>query len=321
MTRSGTARALIRLLAAAPLVLTAVACSSPPAPAPSPDQASVRPGDLELPAGTRALLADAERALVQDCMARQGFSFFYDSTDPAELRAETARRYWDLTLDDVPRSRREGFGPAADSAPLPASRAERQEQAYLAQLPPQRRAAWADALMGPSGQDRIKVDVPGVGIMEHPTAGCFAQARTRLFGDYEKWLRADTFVHARFRPVEQAVTGSPEYREATARWSTCVKGRGHAFATPEDARARASALSRDQAIALAVATAVCDRQVGRSETHRSLYEQATVDWIERHPTQAADFRRLNAEAARRLTTLTTAPDPVPDTATATEPVS
>ncbi|MFI8835093.1 hypothetical protein ACIGPN_29480 [Streptomyces afghaniensis] len=321
MTRSDTARALILLLAAAPLVVTASACSSPSAPAPAPVPAAARPGALDLPAETRALLADAERALVRDCMARQGFSFFYDSTDLAELRAEAAATNRELTLDDVPRARREGFGPAPGAPARSSSPAERQEQAYLAGLSPQRRNAWEKALMGQPGQRRIKVSVPGVGTMEHPTAGCFAEARIRLFGDYERWARADTFVNARFRPVDEEVKKSPDYKEATARWSTCVGARGHHFTTPDNARARASTLQRDQAISLAVATAECDRQVGRSKTHRSLYEQATRHWAERHPTEAADFRRLNAEAAARLTAATTAPGHVPDPAMTPAPGS
>ncbi|WP_335939879.1 hypothetical protein [Streptomyces sp. PTD5-9] len=308
MTRSAIARAVIPLLAAVPLVLTAAACSRPPVSAPAPVPASARPDALDLSAEIRALLADAERATIRDCMSRQGFSFFYDPADPAELRAETARNNAERYLDDVPRSRREGFGPAPDVPARAASRAERQEQAYLAGLSRQRRDAWDKALMGPPGQERIKVVVPGVGTMEHPTAGCFAEARTRLFGDYEKWTRADTFVNARFRPVDEAVRKSLEYKEATARWSTCLQARGRRFATPEDARARASTLPRDQAVALAVATAECDRQVGRSKTHRSLYEQATRHWIDRHPTEVADFRRLNAEAAARLAA--TVPPPV-----------
>lgn len=316
MTRSATARALICLIAAAPLVLTAVACSSPPASAPTRVPAPVRPDVLDLPAETRALLADAERALVRDCMARQGFSYFYDSTDSAELRVEATRNNWELTLDDVARFRREGFGPAHSAPVRAASRSERQEQAYLAELSPHRRGAWDKALMGPPGQERIRVDVPGVGIMEHPTAGCFAEARTKLFGDYEKWARADTFVNARFRPVKDAVEESPEYKKATTRWSTCVRARGHQLATPEDARARASTLPRNQAIALAVATAECDRQVGRSKTHRSLYVKATLHWIDHHPTEVSDFRRLNAEAAALAASITPS-DSVPDPATTT----
>ncbi|GAA3392190.1 hypothetical protein [Streptomyces roseoviridis] len=299
MTRSAPARALLRLLAAA-LLLTAAACSSPPAPAPAPVPVSTRPGDLDLPAETRALLADAERALVRECMARQGFAFFYDSADVDELRAEAVAQQRELTLDDVSRARREGFGPAPGTPAPPDSPAELQERTYLTGLSPQRRAAWEKALMGPPEQQRIKVAVPGVGTMEHPTAGCFAEARTALFGDYAAWARADTFVHARFRPVDEEVGRSPAYKEATARWSSCVRARGHAFATPDEARARAGTLPRERAVPLAVAAAECDRQVGRSKTHRSLYEQATRHWTELHAREAADFRRLNADAVARL---------------------
>ncbi|MGW6979282.1 hypothetical protein ACWGE1_07540 [Streptomyces sp. NPDC054932] len=301
MMCSATTRALI-LLAASPLVVTAVACSAPSAPATrSSEVVSTRPDDLDLPAESRALLADAERASVRDCMARQGFSFFYDPTDLTELRAEAATRSRDLTLDDVPRARREGFGPdPGTAAARSASRAELQEQAYLAELSPQRRDAWEKALMGPPGQRTIKVGVPEAGTMEHPTSGCFAEARTGLFGDYEAWARADTFVNARFRFVDEEVGKSDGYKEATTLWSICVRARNHPFATPEDARVQASTLPHDQALALAVATAECDAQVGRSKTHRSLHEAAARHWIERHRAEAADFRRLNAEAIARL---------------------
>ncbi|MGA6160521.1 hypothetical protein ACPEIC_45205 [Stenotrophomonas sp. NPDC087984] len=62
-----------------------------------------------------------------------------------------------------------------------------------------------------------------------------------------------------------------------------------------------------QSIALAVATAECDRQVGRSKTHRILYKRTTRYWIDRHRTEAADIRRLNAEAAARLSAATATP--------------
>lgn len=146
----------------------------------------------------------------------------------------------------------------------------------------------------------IKVDVPGVGTLEHPTAGCFAEARTSLFGDYEAWARAGTFVNARFRPVNEEVEQSPEYKEATARWSTCAGERNHHFTTPYEARDQALTLPPEQALALAVATAECDLEAGLSKTHRGLYEEATRHWTERHPREAADFRRLNAEAVARL---------------------
>ncbi|MFI9311398.1 hypothetical protein [Streptomyces triculaminicus] len=316
MTRSDTVRALV-LLAAAPLALAATACSAPPDPVAAPAPAAVRTDALDLPAETRARLADAEQSLVRDCMARQGLSFFYDPADPAGLRAEAAAQNQNLTLDDVARARREGFGPAGDSPEQSASRAEEREREYLAGLSSQRRDAWGKALMGPPGQRRIEVDVPGVGAMKHPTAGCFAKARTELFGDYEKWVRANTFVNTRFQPVDKEVGESPEYEQATSRWSACLRARGggQRFATPDDARARASSLPRDQAIALAVATAECDRQVGRSKTHRDLYEQATRHWIDRHRTEAADFRRLNAEATARLATATAGPGAHADPAT------
>ncbi|QTD96050.1 hypothetical protein [Streptomyces cyanogenus] len=67
-------------------------------------------------------------------MTRKGFPFFYDRAGPTELQAEDVARNRDMTLDDLPRAQREGFGPdAATSAPQ-VSRAERQERAYLAGL-------------------------------------------------------------------------------------------------------------------------------------------------------------------------------------------
>ncbi|MEE1753370.1 hypothetical protein [Streptomyces sp. SP18CS02] len=308
MTRNGTP-AVLRLLATVALALSASACASPdgphgaPAPSRAADAEALRQA-LHLPAGTKRLLADAEQELVRTCMARRGFSYFYDAATAEAFEAAAGDRLREMHRDDVERARREGFGNITEERT--GSKAERAEAGYLKKLTPRQREAWSNTLGGPPDQPTIKVEVPGVGVMESPASGCLAQARTELYGAYEKWIRADTFVNSRFLPVNDEVKKSPDYARVTREWSSCMRDRGREFTTPDDALEAAAAESRAGAgifrkpdHGTAVASAECDRKVGLSRTHRELFDRFTVGWAERHRAEVADYRRLNAEAAAR----------------------
>ncbi|QMV24707.1 hypothetical protein GQS52_26395 [Streptomyces sp. SCUT-3] len=261
-----------------------------------------------LPPGVRGVLANAEAELVEECMEQRGFRFFHDPVDPDEPAPSERALEAELHLDDVERARREGFGLPGPSVP---TRAERAEAAYLASLSPARRKEWDRALgdLGP-GAERITVTVPGAGTMEMPAEGCFAEARAELYGDYPRWFRADTFVNTRYLAVREAVRKAPRFARATQEWSACMRGRGYAYADPEQARAEAAAPARGRAGGraggegrghrTAVDSAECDLAVGRSRTHRALWEEQTRRWAAAHRDEVAAYRELNAAALVRV---------------------
>ncbi|MFI6410362.1 hypothetical protein [Streptomyces sp. NPDC050585] len=311
--------ALVRrpLLAAAVLALSIATCSAPTAG--SPPQASTRTGapepgpaelrrladGLNLAPRTRQVLHEAESALVRECMAEKGFASFHEPLSLEAARATEENRTRELSGDDVDRARREAFGTARPQTR--ATDTERREAAYLATLSPARRDAWVRALHGDPAQRMVEVEVPGVGTLRAPTDGCFASARTGLYGDYEKWVRADTFVTSRYLPVNEAVRKEPAYVRATQRWSACMRANGHHFADPGAAARSAGATGNGPAaVRLAVSSAVCDRQTGRSRTHRELFRRQTLQWVREHHAEALDFTVLNRQAAGRATALTTA---------------
>ncbi|MFF9021087.1 hypothetical protein [Streptomyces eurythermus] len=305
MTHTGVparARGLIFVTAALSLALGA--CSASAGKRADPDGAA-RPTvgvqglarALTLAPRTRQVLSEAETTLVERCMAKQGYEYFHEPMTIEAARSADDGRTRELHGDDVARARREGFAiPALKGKP---SRTERQQDAYLGTLTPERRASWERALYGDPGQRKITVEVPDVGTMEAPTSGCFAQARTTLYGDYEKWVRADAFVNARFLPVNKAVRKQPPYVAVTRSWSACMRARGYRFADPAAAARSVGSSGGAAGTRVAVASAECDRKTGRSRTHRELFARQTLRWVEEHRAQAEDFRETTLKALTR----------------------
>ncbi|MFI1869981.1 hypothetical protein [Streptomyces jumonjinensis] len=274
-------------------------------PEPTPTELRRLADGLNLAPRTRQLLAKAEFTLVGACMAKKGFAYFYGPLTLDAARATEENRTRELRGDDVDRARREGFG--ATDPRLPAADTEHREPAYLATLSPARRDAWIRTLHGDPAQQIIKVEVRGVGTLEAPTTGCFASARTELYGNYEKWVRADAFVTSRYLPVNEAVRKQPSYARSTQRWSACMRANSYRFADPAEAARSADATGDGPAaVQLAVASAACDRKTGRSRTHRELFQQQTLQWVKEHHAQALDFGLLNRQAAGRAAALTVA---------------
>ncbi|MFH8477010.1 hypothetical protein [Streptomyces sp. NPDC018000] len=239
-------------------------------------------------------------------MAKQGFDYFYDPITIEAARSADDERTRELHGDDVDRARRKGFG--TTSPEQEPGRAERRQAAYLDTLTSAQHSSWGRALYGDRGQRKFTVEVPGVGTMEAPTSGCIAHARAELYGDYEKWVRADTFVNSRFLPVNKVVKQQPRYVQATQRWSACMRTKGYHFADPGEAAQSAATTSHTvpgsrTAIQVAVGSAECDQKTGRSKAQRELFEQYTLQWVKDHQSLAADFRKINREALARARTL------------------
>ncbi|HEY3681798.1 MAG TPA: hypothetical protein VGL93_02100 [Streptosporangiaceae bacterium] len=213
-------------------------------------------------AGDFRLLDRAEQLLIRDCMRHAGFTYV-----PAPGTApEGAFPY---VQDDAARARREGFGARA-ARPVPDPNA-----AYIKALPGDRRDAYGVALNGGGpGAPGVLVTLPQGGELGQNVTSCRSTAENRLYGDFRAWFRAKSIADdlPYLRTVQ--VMNDPAYAAAAARWSRCMRGRGFAYRTPQDASAafpkRSGGSPRKKEIAAAVATAECAGRTGFAGTARRL---------------------------------------------------
>jgi hypothetical protein len=246
-----------------------------------------------VPEETKTLLQNTEFRLVHACMGRQGFQFFYQEVNADEVAADERRRLPDLYGDDLK---------AARALPPPAatsSTAEQQETDYLRSLSPRQQRRWSDVLDGPATAPRIKVSVPGVGTLSMATTGCFAEARTRLYGDYRTWVRVDTLVNTRYAAITDDMRNDARYTAATRAWSRCASAHGYPYASPQQAAVDIEKEQRRGSTKTAVDLARCDRDVGRSAVNRRLWDEYTEAWVQQHAGDVSEFRQINAAATTR----------------------
>lgn len=252
--------------------------------------------DLTVSEKMKTLLQNTEFRLVNACMGRQGFQFFYQEISADEVAADERRRLPDLYGDDVEAVH---SGRALSLPTSTSSTAELQEAGYLRSLSPRQQRRWSDVLDGPATAPRIKVSVPGVGTLSMATTGCFAEARTRLYGDYRTWVRVDTLVNTRYAAITDDMRQDARYTAATRAWSKCVKAHGYSYASPQDAAADTEKEHRRGSTKTAVDLARCDRDVGRSAVNRRLWSEYTETWVRQHVSDVVEFRQIYAAATRR----------------------
>ncbi|WAU81893.1 hypothetical protein O1Q96_20140 [Streptomyces sp. Qhu-G9] len=261
----------------------AAGCSAGSSPAaPALADAELR---TELTGDEKALLHLAEQRLIADCMDEQGFRYVVEelprsSTSP---RAASASRQGDVAW-----ARANGYGTApGDAASGQGKRALGPNGRYIVSLTPEKQRAFSRALDG-TNPSAVSVEVPTLGRVFTSADGCQANARTRLYGDQARWVRAKATVTNLRAITRENFSSDPEYTAALSEWRSCMAERGHSARTPAEARRTALSKRAPAAGAATVSagerrTAVADARCSRSTRLAAVTERVE----ERHVQTAA----------------------------------
>ncbi|MEV8634123.1 hypothetical protein AB0395_20930 [Streptosporangium sp. NPDC051023] len=248
-------------------------------------------------------LWDAEQILTRDCMAGHGFAYWPAPYDPIP-----DDRDFPYVVDDPAWARRHGYGGDIREQ-IDRLRERNPNRRYLDGLPPERRRAAFVAINGEGprpgtrtrGPDEVEARLPEGGVVRRSAVSCTSQAQRRLYGDLPTWYRVAKVTEYLKDAARARVTRDPRYTTAISTWSACMRGRGHPYGTPPEARAKVTQLeatapstrkAREKEIRTAVAEATCARETNLP---------AVIGVLEREHTRALSERyRLDVTTAWRM---------------------
>ncbi|MEU1574111.1 hypothetical protein ABZ519_23710 [Streptomyces collinus] len=268
------ARRMAVAAAAVVCLLTATACADDKPRATGSKPAAPQP----LGAEERELLHDTEQTLLRQCMRQQGFRLWN-----VPLKPVPEQREFPYAVDDVTWAREHGYGSDLQER-AEKLRTEDPNRRYFEGLTAEGRAAAKAALHGRDRRGGPSVTLPGGGVARRSGDGCTAQAQTRLYGDFARWFRTKTFTDNLTGLRTARVSAEPAFRKAVKDWSSCMRGKGHAYDDPGRARraftapmagktAAATGRTRSAEVSTAVAEAECARGSGLSEVAERLHRR------------------------------------------------
>ncbi|GAA0495555.1 hypothetical protein Ade02nite_18470 [Paractinoplanes deccanensis] len=168
----------------------------------------------------QVLLARAERTLTRECMAAKGYS--YTETGTGTVLDDPWR-------PDLEGRRLRGYGLAKGDPPVNGPK----------KTPP----GYLRALTGDENR-RATLSLSSGPRFTFATTGCLAESRARLYGDVTDAARAAYVPQEAYNALLPSIVGDPQTREAVQRWSRCMRGRGHSYASASEARAAAAGAYR-----------------------------------------------------------------------------
>ncbi|MEU8271960.1 hypothetical protein AB0B89_32995 [Sphaerisporangium sp. NPDC049002] len=178
----------------------------------------------------------------------------------------------------------------------------------LGQLSEKDKQRWGDAFFGRDDAPVVSVTLPQGGTTETSSDGCLSEARSRLFGSLEDWLKWGTFAGSFAMEVQQQVKSDSRITDLNRRWSDCMAEAGHmGLKDPEAARevaASGHALQRvdseeaqNREVELATADAKCDSAISYSENRRKIEDQFYATGLAKHESDIAGLRKMNDRAS------------------------
>ncbi|MFD7323747.1 hypothetical protein ACFV9D_22040 [Streptomyces sp. NPDC059875] len=266
---------------------------------------AVRPAEArperELTQAEELRISDATEALIKQCMARAGFSYW---TSP-RLSLEESRTLG-YVADDVDWARKHGYG-SRILAKEERARHANPNHAYLTTLSQERRVAFDTALDGGRDAPVISADVPSGGKIQKRVGGCAAEAEKKLYGDLKAWFTADKTA-SNLRPLYVPnVLRDKQFTAALKAWSQCMKRAGHPFSDPPAVRQaalrQAPGTRPDQAFAAERQLAVADATCARDTSLRAVGTEREAYYVNKLRAQYGDALdtslRMRREALAR----------------------
>ncbi|WP_405151682.1 hypothetical protein OG589_21395 [Sphaerisporangium sp. NBC_01403] len=169
------------------------------------------------------------------------------------------------------------------------------------------RQRWGDAFFGRDGAPVVSVTLPQGGTSETSSDGCLSEARVRLFGSLEDWLKWSTFAGSFAIEAQQQAGADSRITALNRRWADCMAEAGHkGLKDPEAAREVAArghvlhGIGSDEAqskeVELATADAKCDSAIGYSEKRRQIEDEFYATGLLKHESDIALLREMNDRA-------------------------
>ncbi|MER5892511.1 hypothetical protein [Streptomyces sp. NPDC001876] len=242
----------------------------------------------------------AEYALVKECMENKGFKYW---TGPvASVAARRAGRY---VNDDVAWAKKYGYGRIFDEA-AEKDRREHPNVRFPNALPRKDRIRYNTALNG-DYDDVLRVDLPAGGTIETPREGCWAGARTRLYGDLEAWFKAKKTVTSLTPLYVPDILADERLKRAVSAWSHCMGEAGRPSSSPDELREKRIALTADMnsrdagefEAELAVAEATCAVKTSLGKISRDLEREYLATTLKKYGKENAAYQRMRLTALSR----------------------
>ncbi|MFI6086053.1 hypothetical protein ACIBBB_34815 [Streptomyces sp. NPDC051217] len=298
----GRRRAVVAALLAVGLV---GACQSSTG-SPRPDRPDTGTG-ITLTQGLteqeKDLLHEAEQKLTQSCMRERGFRMWITPRWPIPQDRDFPYGVHDARWASV-----HGYG-SAFIAQRETLRTSDPNRRYFSSLSAADRQRAVDALHGRKTAERLEVVTPGGVSVGRFDDGCTAQAQRTLYGDLNAWFTASTLAQALDEQRRRQVVNDKAFTKAVTTWSHCMRTRGFAYDSPDQARAafmdnsRAGTAPGRKEIRTATAEARCADLTGLSSTTRRLDERYGEQTRKAHPSVYRTKSQLEHDALTRARTL------------------
>ncbi|GAA4234121.1 hypothetical protein GCM10022254_38260 [Actinomadura meridiana] len=175
---------------------------------------------------------------------------------------------------------------------------------YLDSLSKAEQARWQRTYIGDDTK-KINVTMPDGSTVSTGSDGCVTEARRTLYGDISKYLRVYMVAVNYTGEAYRLTIGDPAYTAAVGRWKQCMTGRGYHFDSPKAAyeatdeeyeKAEDKAKARRQEIAVAMADAECNRQVGLSKLQHEIQQKNEEAMAKKYQADILAYRELEKTA-------------------------
>ncbi|WP_328501898.1 hypothetical protein OG828_20005 [Streptomyces sp. NBC_00457] len=260
----------------------------------------------ELTAAEEVVVRRAEQMLVKECMEEKGFKYWVGALPAVDdLKGDGA------FLTDVGWAKRHGYGSRLQKKAQNVHRDDR-NNAYAKTLPREERARYSDTLLGSMSSGTLTAELPTGTTVQTSRDSCLADAKGRLYGDFETWFRAEKTA-TNLTPLYQSdLVKDRRFTAAVKQWSACMRAAGHDYADPPEAREKlpelTKGLSEEKAYAvevgLAVAEATCANETPLARTARALDNEYREKRLTRYGDDIAAYERMSLDALARAEEIT-----------------
>ncbi|MCX4906001.1 hypothetical protein [Streptomyces sp. NBC_00878] len=260
----------------------------------------------ELTDAEQVLLQRAEALLVKKCMEAEGFKYWL-----GWLPTVDDLKGGGYVLTDVGWAKKHGYGSRLKDKLQDVQRDD-PNSAYANALPKEERVRYSKTLEGGPSSGMLTAELPAGGTVQTPRDSCQADAKGRLYGNFETWFRAEktaTNLSALYVPD---LIKDKRFVNAVKDWSACMREAGHDYADPPEIRERLSkvtkGLSTEKAFAaevdLAVAEATCATETPLADTARTLQTEYRDKKLQRYGDDIATYQRMRLDALARAEDIT-----------------
>ncbi|MBD0838712.1 hypothetical protein [Streptomyces sp. TRM68416] len=283
-------------------VFTAVGCTADTAgTAGTTGDARGRSQEREPTDAERVLLRRAEETLVKKCMESKGFKYWV-----WHIPTVDALKGGGYVLTDVNWAKKHGYGSRFERKLLTAQRDD-PNHAYVNAMPRKDRIRYSKALEGDASHGMLTAELPGGGAVQTPRDSCQAEAKGRLYGDFETWFKVEKVATNLTALYVPDLLKDKRFASAVTAWSACMREAGHDYADPPKIRAKLpklkKGLSTEKAYAieveLATAEAACATETPLADTARTLQTEYRTEKLKPYSADIAAYQRMSRSALDR----------------------